>query len=443
MGTLAGKLWNACGGRAVTPWSRSSIILPRTLLAYGCGPQLLQEMPSRNHYDPWREPCILVLEQVDNLMERHTCQKDYLPRAPPPSPTRICPSTGANLGEACPSSSCALCLVDQRIETHQARLVPTQRRQTPSLYPSAPLSDKVFGETLVCHDEQMHKMNPLHQVSSASDDDDDNGRTMTNSSCHSSEGGGTLTLGNDPASDRDVDHHSTAVVAHYQRKVSESQEPETQPSFQSRSPSFGLLNSRNGEAIISAPCRFRVPSNMDYALGPRPVFTCKHVSSPTPMSSSAITDMAILPLQYKQSKVKSWPGPCSQLPEPDTVIIPEAVPGLNSRICDSGYVYCGACNVRYGGGTPSCGECLSRNETRSLNKRGTSLRPSAELARGDIDEEQGAIMEEVHSHFSDDSSDEDIDSEKALSNVRLFNSLGKLNQRSRTRLSWSNLFSKP
>ena len=52
-------------------------------------------------------------------------------------------------------------------------------------------------------------------------------------------------------------------------------------------------------------------------------------------------------------------------------------------------------------------------------------------------------MEEEHSHFSDDSSDEDDDGEEVpSSNVRLVNSLGRMKRRSRTRLSLGSLFSK-
>lgn len=93
---------------------------------------------------------------------------------------------------------------------------------------------------------------------------------------------------------------------------------------------------------------------------------------------------------------------------------------------------------------PSCGKCLSRSEVCSFNKYNIGLQPLEEqTGREDAtDEQQPATTEEEHSHFSDDSSDEDDDGKKVPSNVRLFNSLGRLNQRSRTRLSWNNLFSK-
>ena len=60
-----------------------------------------------------------------------------------------------------------------------------------------------------------------------------------------------------------------------------------------------------------------------------------------------------------------------------------------------------------------------------------------------MDEQQAVEMEEEHSHFSDYSTEEEDDSEKVPSNGRLFNSLSRLNQRSKTRLSLGNLFSKP
>ena len=74
-----------------------------------------------------------------------------------------------------------------------------------------------------------------------------------------------------------------------------------------------------------------------------------------------------------------------------------------------------------------------------------NLQTLAEHTRGEevMNTEQAVGMEEEHSHFSDDSTDEDDDVEIVPSNARLFNSLGRLNQRSKTRLSWSNLFSKP
>lgn len=93
---------------------------------------------------------------------------------------------------------------------------------------------------------------------------------------------------------------------------------------------------------------------------------------------------------------------------------------------------------------PSCGKCLSRSEICSFNKYTIGLQPLKEQGRREeaTDEQPPAITEEAHSHFSDDSSDEDDDGENLPSNVRLFNSLGRLNQRSRTRLSWNSLFSK-
>lgn len=60
-----------------------------------------------------------------------------------------------------------------------------------------------------------------------------------------------------------------------------------------------------------------------------------------------------------------------------------------------------------------------------------------------MDEQQAVNMEEERSHFSDYSTDEEDDGEKVPSNGRLYNSLGRLNQMSKPRLSWGNLFSKP
>lgn len=94
---------------------------------------------------------------------------------------------------------------------------------------------------------------------------------------------------------------------------------------------------------------------------------------------------------------------------------------------------------------PSCAKCLRGNEIYPFNEHSLNLQPLAEHARGEeaMDEEQAAIVEEERSHFSDCSTDEEDNGEKVPSNARLFNSLGRLNYRSRTRLSWANLFSKP
>lgn len=94
---------------------------------------------------------------------------------------------------------------------------------------------------------------------------------------------------------------------------------------------------------------------------------------------------------------------------------------------------------------PSGGTCLSRGEACSVTKYSLSLQPLEEHAKGeeDMDEQQAVEMEEERSHFSDYSTEEEDDCEKIPSNGRLFNSLGRLNQRSKTRLSWGNLFSKP
>ena len=94
---------------------------------------------------------------------------------------------------------------------------------------------------------------------------------------------------------------------------------------------------------------------------------------------------------------------------------------------------------------PSCETFFSRGEACSFSQPGLDLPPLKEHAKGEeaMDEHQTVEMEEERSHFSDYSTEEEDDSEKVPSNGRLFNSLGRLNQRSRTRLSWGNLFSKP
>ena len=93
---------------------------------------------------------------------------------------------------------------------------------------------------------------------------------------------------------------------------------------------------------------------------------------------------------------------------------------------------------------PSCRDCLGRSRTRSFNRFSVNLQSLKEHAKGEegMDDRYAATVEEEHSHFSDYSTDEDDDCEKLPSNVRSVNSLGRFNQRSRSRLSWVNLFSR-
>ncbi|KAF6236960.1 hypothetical protein HO173_004839 [Letharia columbiana] len=396
---------------------------------------------ARSQSFPRREPCVLVTDQGNDLIERRTCYSEHVPRAPPPSPTKLTPLTCAELNEACPSASCALLLVDRKIEAHRARLSPTEHRKPPGWYSHALMSDSVSRMKLETSDEQMHRMTPLQQISSASDDDD---TTVTNSSCPSSRSSGTNTLVNDLPGDREVAPHSTAIGVHYQRKIATCPQLATQPPSP-KSPTFSLFNLRSSRtAMADAPSRLRSPSQSSDSLGPRPTVTGSQISSLTPIGSSAIPDIAGLPLVYEQSKTKSWPGSCSSLPGPDIVSMPKFTTRPKSRDCDFAYAYCRERKAERDGVIPSCRKCLSRSETCSFNKYCTSLQPLEEHARGKetMDEQEAATMEEEHSHFSDYSTDEDDDGEKIPSNARLFNSLGRLHSRSKPRLSWGNLFSR-
>lgn len=388
-----------------------------------------------------REPCILVAEQGNDLFEGSTSYEEHVPCAPPPSPIKYTPLTCTELNEACPSTSCALRLVDRKIKAHQATLSPIQRTKPLGSYPPTLMSDSVSRMKLECPEEQLHRMTPLRQVSSASDDDD---MTVTSSDCPSSRSSGTNTLVNDLSSDKEVDSHSEAIPVHTIAKPPQSA---TQPSSP-KSPASSFFNLRSSRAAIAGtPSRFRSPSRSNDASGPQPTVTGWQFSPPTPIGSSVIPDVAALPPpppEYTHSKTRSWPGPCSHLAGPDIVSMPKATRRPRSRKCDFACACCGERKVRYGGGMPSCGKCLSRSEICSFNKYTIGLQPLKEQGRREeaTDEQPPAITEEAHSHFSDDSSDEDDDGENLPSNVRLFNSLGRLNQRSRTRLSWNSLFSK-
>ena len=295
------------------------------------------------------------------------------------------------------------------------------------------------GKKLKCPDQSMLRMVPMRQVSSASDDGD---VTATNSSRHSSRSSGANTSLNVPPSEDNS--HFTVIGVHSQQEVATLPQSGTQPSSQ-RSPSFSFLSLRScREAVADAPSKFRLPSHSNDASGSPKTVTGKHISSPTPIGSSIIPDIAALPLEYKQSKTESWQGLNSQLPGPDTVGSHETTTMSNQCKCDFACAYCRDCRARCEYGMPRCANCLSRNETCSSNKFCVGLQPLAEHAREKeaMDEGQTVIMEEEHSRFSDSSSDEDDDGGKVPSNIRLFHSLGRRSQRSKTRLSWGNLFSK-
>ena len=384
-------------------------------------------------YDAWRELCLLVLEQINDLMEFPTSYKDYLPRTPPPSPTRFDPSTCGNLDEAGLLTPCALHLVDRKIEAHQARLLTIQRSRCPPMS----LRD-VSGEKLERIDEQMHKMTPLRQVALASNDND---MTMTKSRCHSSRSSDSSTLVDEPLSSGDIDQYSSS---RYRRKLAIFPELETGPSSHFNSSPFGFSTTRSSRgAVAVTPCASCSRPQGKDGLGPCPTVTGKHASSPTPIGSSTIPNTAESPLEYEQSKAKSWPGPRSQLSGSDTMSVHRAT--LRSRPCECGFACAchGGSNSICKGGMSDCGCCASRSERRVLSKTGYSLRPSEELVRDVTNKDQGSTVEDPHSHFSDDSSDGEDESGKVPSNVRLFNSLGRLNQKTKTRLSWNNLFSKP
>lgn len=383
-----------------------------------------------------RGPCVLFPEQGKDSIELLTCSKECSPPAPPPSPTKFTPSDCAEQNELDPSTSCVLLLVDQKIEAYQARLSPAQHGQPPASYFPGLMNDSVFGMKLECSDGPMHKVTPLHQISSASDDD---GMTVTNSSCPSSRSSGTI------PSDREVDHHATAIGIPYYRKLATSSQSAAQPSSP-KSPTFSLFSLRSSrDATADASSRFRSISRSNDALGPRPMVTGRQISSPTPIGSSAIPDIASSPLERKQSKTKSWPGTPSQLPGLDSVGMPQATKRARPHKRDFVCAYCIKREARCDGGIPSCKPCLSREEACSFSKYDFDLQPSKEHARGEetTDEQQAVEIEEERSHFSDYSTDEEDDSEKVPSNGRLFNSLGRLNQKSKPRVSWGNLFSKP
>ena len=394
-----------------------------------------QEPILSDPYDAQRELSCPVAEQGNALVERRTYYRENIPRAPPPSPTKSTPLICAEPDEGCPSTSCVLLLVDRKIQAHQARLSSIQHREPLGPYSPA-LSDSAFGMKVECSDEPMPTMIPQRQFSGASDDDD---TTVTNSSCPSSRSSGINTLVNEISWDKEVDFHSAAIGVHYRRKITTATQSATQSSSP-KSPTFSPFNLRSPrDAIADSLSRFRSPSRVNDASEPRLTVAGRQISSPAPIGSSAIADIAALSLENKQSKTKSWPGPYSQLPGPDIVSMPKAAPWSNS---------CASCRdrkARCDGGMFSYGKCLSRSETCPSNRYCSSLQPLKEHARGEeaTGGQQATLMEEENSHFSDYSTDEDDAAEKVQSTVRLFNSLGRLNQKSKPRLSWSKVFSKP
>lgn len=406
-------------------------------------PRSQQSIPSCT-YNSRQETCVLVAEQGNDLIESCTCYREHVPRAPPPSP-EFSSLTCAGPNEACPSASCALLLVDRKIEAHQARLSEIQHRRPLGSHSPAFMNNSVSGMKLEASDEPMHRMTSLRQVSSASDDDDDDDdMTVTNSSCPSSRSSGTNALVNDLASDMEVDARSSAIGAYYKRKIATSPQSATQPSCP-KPPAFSLLNLRSSRDVIAdAPSRFHPPLQSNDASLPWPVITDRQISFPKSIGSSAKPDIAALPFECKQGKTKSWPGPCSQLPGLDIASMHKATMRPISRRCDFACACCRKHKARCDGGMLSCTKCLSRSESCFFNRHSISLQPLEEHARGKeaMDEQQAATMEEERSQFSDYSTDEDDDGEKVASNFRLFNSLGRLRQKSKTRLSWGSLFSK-
>ena len=390
-------------------------------------------------YDPQPEPCVLLSEQGKDWMEH----REYLPRAPPPSPTKLTSFTCAEPNEASKYTFCALHLVDREIEAHESRMSPILDGRTPRPYSPTRWSHDMSGQKLRCFDEPMHRMAPMRQISLATDDDE---MTVTKSSCYSMRSSGTSTLVNDLPGGRDVDCYSTAVGLHTQCTTTSSLKSRNHLSS-SKSSSFCLFNLRScREAIADVPSRFRSPSSTNDDSRPRPSITGRHISSPRPVGSSAISDIAAPPPEYKHTKTKSWPGPCRSLPAADNIRIPKATTASNSPKCDSACACCRERTTRLNdGGMPNYSRCLPGSETCLSMKYTLNLEPLAEHARTEDlkDEEQAVIVDEERSHFSDCSTDEEDEREKMPANARLFNSLGRFNRRSKTRMSWGNIFSKP
>lgn len=378
--------------------------------------------------------CVLLAEQGNDLVKGRTYCMEYEPNTPPPSPTKFTSLTRAEPNEACPCTSCALLLVDRKIEAHQARSSPAPHRKSPSSYPPTTWSDSVSRMKVEYSDDQMHNMALICQVSSASDDEE---MTVPSSKSSSSRSSSTNPLADALPNDK-VDESFTATgVCKIARTLQSAAQPSSLPST-----AFSLFNLRSSRDVFGdAPSRYYSSSKRNDALGPRPTVAIRHSASPTPVAPSAIVDVAAIPLEYKQAKTKSWPGPSSRLPESHIVSMPKTA-SSKARKCDIACVQFKERKTRCDG-MSSCRTCLSRSETCSFNRCSVGLQPLEEYTRGEeaTDHKQAATMEEDRSHFSDFSTD-DEDIERPP-HIRLVNSLGRLSRRSKTRLSWGNLFSKP
>ena len=392
-------------------------------------------------YDPQPGPCILLSAQGKDLMERRTSYREHIPRAPPPSPTKLTPFTCAEPNEASKYTFCALHLVDRELEAPQSSMSPLLHRKAPCPYSPAEWSHDMSGQKLEYFNEPMHRKAPMHQVSLAPDDDA--GMKLTNSNCYSLRSSGTNTLVNDHAGGREVDCYSAAIGVHTQCMTTSSLKSGSQLSS-SNSPNFRLINLRScREAIADMPSTFYSPLSSNHTSRPPPSI---HISSPRPVGSSAISDIAASPTEYKHTKTKSWPGPCRSHLKADSVSIPKPTTASKSRKREL------ACACRKerttrlnDGGMSDYSKCLPGSETCPSMKYTLNLGPLAEHARAEevIDGEQAVTAEEERSHFSDCSTDEEDDGEKMPANARLFSSLGRLNRRSKTRMSWGNIFFKP
>ena len=338
------------------------------------------------------------------------------------------PMTRAKPHETCPHTSCALLLVDRGIEAHQAKSSPAPHGKVSGSNPPTTLSDSASRMTLEYSNDQMHKnMALICQVSSAFDDEE---MTVPTSNISSSKSSGTKPLSDDFPND-EVDEHFTATGV---CKIARTLHSAAQPSYPPPT-ALSLLNLRSSrDAFGDAPSRGYSSSQRNDVTGPRPTVDSRHSASPTPLASSAILDVAALPLEYKQAKTKSWPGPSSQIPGPDIVSMPKTT-NSKARKCDITCVQFKERKMRFGDGMSSCRTCLSRSETCSFNRCSVSLQPLEEHTRGEeaTDHKQAATMEEDRSHFSDFSTD-DEDNERPP-HIRLVNSLGRLSRRSKTRLS--------
>ena len=384
-------------------------------------------------HNPRRRPCVPLAEQGNDLVNSRTSCTECEPNTPPPSPTKFTPISRPEPNGSCPCTSCALLLVDQKIEADQARSSP--HGKVPSSYPPTTLSHSVSRMKLEYSDDQMHNMALNCQVSSASDDEE---MTVPTSKSSSSRGSGSNPLPDDLPNDK-VDAH---FIANGVCRIAKTLQSTAQPSSPPPN-TFSLFSLRSSrETFGDAPSRFYSSSQRNDILGPRPTVASRHSASPSPVASSAILDVTALSLEYKQAKTKSWPGPSSQLPGPDNVSMPKTT-SSKARKRDINCAQFQERKARHGDGMSSCTGCLSESETCSVNRCSFRLQPLEEHTIGEeaTDHKQAATMEEDHSHFSDFSTD-DEDKERPP-HIRLVNSLGRLSRRSKTRLSWGNIFSKP